>query len=197
MYPIVATNWAWDMWVISWVVAALWSAKTQRWATSWRQALHWLPTLVGFGLLFHAVLWFDERGGHWLTRPLWRAPPALDWAFFGVVVLGLVFTWWARLHLGRLWSVSVARKADHSVVDTGPYRLVRHPIYTGLIAAAFAYAAQIQTLEALAGALLIAGGFMIKARFEESFLRQELGAAAYDAYAARTPMLVPGWPRLG
>ena len=64
---------------------------------------------------------------------LWRTPVALAWAMVAVVFAGLLFTWWARIHLGRLWSSSVTRKADHHVVDTGPYGIVRHPIYTGII----------------------------------------------------------------
>ena len=89
----------------------------------------------------------------------------------------------------------MTRKDDHRIIDTGPYRLVRHPIYTGLITAAFALAVQVETPLALAGALFIALGFWLKARLEERFLREELGAADYDAYAARTPMLIPFWPK--
>ncbi len=95
------------------------------------------------------------------------------------------------MHLGRLWSGSVTLKPDHRVVDTGPYRLVRHPIYTGLILSALATAAEKGTVLGLAGFASIVLGFWIKAKFEEGFLRQELGREAYDSYAARTPMLVP------
>lgn len=77
------------------------------------------------------------------------------------------------------------------MVDTGPYRLVRHPIYTGIILACFATAVEKTTPLAFAGAAIMSLGWYMKARLEERFLREELGAAPYDAYAARVPMLIP------
>ena len=71
---------------------------------------------------------------------------------------------------------------------------MRHPIYTGIILAAIALAILKGTLIAIAGALLAAFGFWVKARLEEGFLREELGAEAYDAYRRRVPMLVPFGP---
>jgi protein-S-isoprenylcysteine O-methyltransferase Ste14 len=104
---------------------------------------------------------------------------------------GLLFAWWARVHLGHLWSDWVVKKAGHHVVDTGPYRLVRHPIYSGLIFAAFATAIQKGTPFALLGVAMVTLAFCIKARREERFLRAELGDNTYDAYARKTAMLVP------
>jgi protein-S-isoprenylcysteine O-methyltransferase Ste14 len=103
----------------------------------------------------------------------------------------LLLTWWARVHLGRLWSDWITRKAGHHIVDTGPYRLVRHPIYSGLIAAAFATAIEKGTSFALLGAAIMSLAFYSKARREERFLRRELGEDAYDTYARKTAMLVP------
>jgi hypothetical protein len=80
---------------------------------------------------------------------------------------------------------------DHQVIDTGPYGLVRHPIYTGLIGAILATGAAVATVTALLGALLIALGLWQKARMEEGFLTTELGADAYGRYCRRVPMLVP------
>jgi len=85
----------------------------------------------------------------------------------------------------------VTTKADHHIVDTGPYRLVRHPIYTGAIFAALATAFIKASPAAFLGFALIALGFWMTARVEERFLRQELGPEAYDAYSRRTPMLIP------
>jgi protein-S-isoprenylcysteine O-methyltransferase Ste14 len=89
----------------------------------------------------------------------------------------------------------VTRKADHRVVDTGPYRLVRHPIYTGLIAAMIATALLRPGLFGIAGVALIALSFVIKYRLEERFLMEELGPE-YAAYRKRVPALVPFWPML-
>jgi protein-S-isoprenylcysteine O-methyltransferase Ste14 len=77
----------------------------------------------------------------------------------------------------------------------GPYAIVRHPVYTGLIAATLCTAIAQATLPALAGFLLIALGLWLKARLEEEFLRQELGPAAYDSYRRRVSMLLPFGPR--
>jgi protein-S-isoprenylcysteine O-methyltransferase Ste14 len=108
-----------------------------------------------------------------------------------VTALSLVFAWWARIYLGRLWSGSITRKEGHHVVDTGPYRFVRHPIYTGIIFAAFATAIVMSTPRVYIGATFVLVGYWMKARIEERFLRTELGADAYDAYAHKTAMLVP------
>jgi protein-S-isoprenylcysteine O-methyltransferase Ste14 len=108
-----------------------------------------------------------------------------------VAMVGFLFTWWARIVLGRLWSSTVSRKEHHHLVDTGPYALVRHPIYTGLMLAAFATAMLRGTVEACIGATVMMLGWYIKARLEEEFLREQLGADTYGAYARRVPMLVP------
>jgi protein-S-isoprenylcysteine O-methyltransferase Ste14 len=121
---------------------------------------------------------------------LWDLDANGAWSLTVVVALGLVFAWWARLHLGRLWSGSVTQKEGHRIVDTGPYAIVRHPIYTGLLLSAFATAAIEATWFAFAGAALMTLGFFFKARLEERFLRGDLGVA-YDEYRRRVHMLIP------
>jgi protein-S-isoprenylcysteine O-methyltransferase Ste14 len=75
------------------------------------------------------------------------------------------------------------------VVDTGPYAVVRHPIYTGLIAGAVAMAGLQAKPWALAGAALFALGFVLKARVEERFLEKEIGG--YEDYRRRVSMILP------
>jgi protein-S-isoprenylcysteine O-methyltransferase Ste14 len=111
-----------------------------------------------------------------------------------VIALGLAFSWWARIHLGSLWSSRITKKADHQVIESGPYGIVRHPIYTGILLAILATTAAKGTVLGLAGLLIITFGFWLKARFEERWLSQEL-APAYDDYRRRVPMLVPFGPR--
>ncbi len=197
--PDFAIHLAWTAWVFSWWLAAFWRRRAIKRPPSWQELVHLGPTILGVGLLFstHAPLSDPTRqvlnNARAMIQPirLWTTPLALAWACFALAVVGFLFCWWARLTLGVLWSGSITVKSDHRVVDTGPYRLVRHPIYTGLILAAAATAAEKATILSIAGAALIVFGFWLKARFEERFLREELGREAYDSYAARTPMLVP------
>jgi protein-S-isoprenylcysteine O-methyltransferase Ste14 len=134
---------------------------------------------------------FPPRPHYYAQIQLWHSGDSMNWILVALTAAGLFFTWWARIHLGRLWSDWVVKKAGHHVVDTGPYRLVRHPIYSGLIFAGLATAIEKGTSVALIGVAIVTLAFYIKARREERFLRAELGENAYDAYAGKTAMLVP------
>jgi protein-S-isoprenylcysteine O-methyltransferase Ste14 len=89
-----------------------------------------------------------------------------------------------------MWSSRVTRKADHRLVDTGPYAWVRHSIYAGTILATLATATIFGTVLALAGATLMTISWYIKARLEEQFLCDQLGED-YDTYSRHVPMLLP------
>lgn len=175
----------WIAWLVSWIVAALWANRTEKRAFTWDTLLYQVIVLLG------AVL-MTPWAARWLHMwQLWHVGYGSAIALALLTLAGLLFTWWARIHLGRLWSGSITRKEGHRVIDTGPYALVRHPIYTGLIFALFATAIARATISALAGAALIAFGLWLKARIEERFLTAELGADAYGAYRRRVPMLIP------
>ena len=190
MTPERAVVAIWLLWLVSWIAAAFWADPAARRPSFGQEGLYRIATLSGAFLLFAGF------GRFHLFRPkLWDPGRSADWALVALALLGLLFTWWARLYLGRLWSSSVTRKADHRVVDTGPYAIVRHPIYSGLIAASFATAALRGTPIGLAGAILMTLGFAIKARLEERFLREQLGPDAYDSYRRRVPMLIPFAPK--
>jgi len=176
----------WLVWLMSWFAAALWRDRAANRPAVTREIVYRVVTTAGVILLFG----FGDPGSA-LTAPRWRPALAIAWGCLAAGVAGLAFTWWARIHLGRLWSSSVTRKSDHHVIDTGPYALVRHPIYTGVVVAATATAGIRGTAGAWLGAVIMTAGFFFKARLEEGFLREELGADAYDAYARRVPMLVP------
>ena len=175
----------WIGWALAWAAAIPWSASTAAMAPGqWRYRIVTIAAFVlTLGYYSHAA-----RGGFLI---LYRAPAGLQWAMAGCTLLSVCFGMWARLTLGRNWSASVQRKQDHQVIEAGPYALVRHPMYTGLISAALATAIAKGSIPAWAGAACFIFGYHMKAKLEEKFLRQELGAAAYDAYAARVPMLVP------
>ena len=184
--PETAIPTMWMVWWVSWLAAAAWSDRAVKRPSARHQILYRI--LAGLG----AVLLFGLYPHHLRAEMiLWHTPVALAWAVVPAVFAGLLFAWWARIHLGRLWSSSVTRKADHHVVDTGPYGIVRHPIYTGIIFASAATAAMRGSAVAWLGACVMTSGWVIKARLEEEFLREELGAETYGEYARRVPMLVP------
>jgi protein-S-isoprenylcysteine O-methyltransferase Ste14 len=182
--PLYAIGAIWGAWLLSWLVAAVWTGRTAARPVAGSQVVYRLTVVAG------AILLFDRfaRGRAW---PLWRSPSLLGWAMVALTAGGFIFCWWARLYLGRLWSSAVTLKDGHHVVDTGPYALVRHPIYTGILIAAAATAVEQGTAISFMGLALMTLGYWIKARLEESFLREELGGESYDAYARRTGMLLP------
>jgi protein-S-isoprenylcysteine O-methyltransferase Ste14 len=182
----------WIAWLASWVIAAFWSNRTEKRGGIAAEIVFRILFYVSATLLLAPFA--DRR--YYAQVQFWRLNDASKWMLVALVATGFLFAWWARIHLGRLWSDWLTKKAGHHVVDTGPYRLVRHPIYFGLIFAAFATAIEKGTSFALTGAAILAFAFYTKARREERFLRLELGEDAYDAYARTTAMLVPFTGRL-
>lgn len=176
----------WGVWWLSWLAAAFWSDRPVDRPPASNQMWYRVLAIVGMLLLFGIYRpWGDSN-----VR-LWRRDLPLDAAMIAAAVVGFAFTWWARVHIGRLWSSSITRKSNHQIIDTGPYGIVRHPIYSGITLAAFATAVMRGTPLAFAGAAIMTGGWYVKARQEERFLRAQLGADQYAAYARRVPMLVP------
>ena len=109
-----------------------------------------------------------------------------------LLLLGLLLRWWSIIHLGRFFTVDVMIAADHRVIDSGPYRLIRHPSYTGIllivagVALCFGNLASALVLIVPNVALLIQ-----RMRIEEAALSQGLGEP-YRTYMSRTKRLIPG-----
>ncbi len=104
-------------------------------------------------------------------------------------VLGLALAVWARVYLGRNWGMPMSRRADPELVTTGPYRRVRHPIYSGLILAMVgtAMAVSLYWLNAVA----ISGAYFLFSAVIEERTMAKLFPAAYPPYKRATKMLIP------
>jgi protein-S-isoprenylcysteine O-methyltransferase Ste14 len=174
----------WVAWIVFWMAAAL-DTKPTRWREPiGSQALHILP------LLFCAAL---------LAQPHWSPPvltarvvPAgpLPAIFGGLCVLGgLALAVWARVCLGRNWSGTVTVKQNHALVRTGPYSLIRHPIYTGLLLALIGTAIAIGEWRGVLGVVFALAGFLWKIRVEERRMRQTF--PEYEHYRKQTAALLP------
>ncbi|HWA30908.1 MAG TPA: isoprenylcysteine carboxylmethyltransferase family protein [Rhizomicrobium sp.] len=201
MWPDTAIYIPWWIWAITWVAASVWANQTVKRAGFNREWFYRLLALGGFVFLLGG--YFRQHNGHisygrWpgiLGDIIWQPPLEIGWALVIVTFLGFAFAWWARIHLGRLWSGSITRKEGHHVVDSGPYGIVRHPIYTGILLSGVASAVVMGTPHAYIGAALLIVAYWVKARLEERWLREELGPEAYDAYRRRVPMLLPFGPK--
>jgi protein-S-isoprenylcysteine O-methyltransferase Ste14 len=189
MHPAGVLMSLWGAFVLSWLLAAFWSRRVQKRAEFGGALPYRLVTLAGGALLF------VRSHGYEGPLRLWTPTLTAAWICVGLVALGFAFAWWARLWLGSLWSGSVTLKEGHHIVDTGPYAIVRHPIYTGLLLSTYATMGAKGTMTAVAGVVVITIGVWMKARIEERWLSQELGADEYTAYRRRVPMLLPFGPK--
>jgi protein-S-isoprenylcysteine O-methyltransferase Ste14 len=115
---------------------------------------------------------------------------ATFWLGFMLVLAGIAFSIAARVSLGGNWSGIVTLKQDHELIRKGPYRLVRHPIYTGLVVAILGTAIAQGELRSVFAVALVAAALVRKIGIEEALLVQEFGAA-YDRYRREVPALIP------
>jgi protein-S-isoprenylcysteine O-methyltransferase Ste14 len=122
--------------------------------------------------------------GHGLNTDPWRAGAGLV-----LFALGLAFAIWARVHIGRNWGTPMTQKADPELVTSGPYHLVRHPIYSGILAAGAGTAIALSWIWLTA---VILGGvyFLYSATVEERYLAEQF-PDTYPGYKRTTKMLVP------
>lgn len=162
-----------------WLVAAM-SAKASQ--SGGRRRLWGVP------LAIVAVIVVLTRSSPYRSHPV-RGDMALAGVGLALFIAGLAFAIWARVYLGRNWGRPMTRREDPELVTTGPYRWVRHPIYTGLIAAMLGSALATNLWGLIAVAALTAY-FVFSSVREESFLADEF-PDTYPAYKKSTKMLVP------
>lgn len=169
------------------------------WAAFW---LYWL--LAAFSMKRGRVQWGREarirlvlfvvivvlvrlgvfRGHHVATHDPWREIVGLV-----LFALGLAFAIWARLHIGRNWGTPMTQKVDPELVTSGPYRLVRHPIYSGILTAGIGTAVALSVFW-LVPVALTGSYFIYGATVEERYLAEQF-PDTYPAYKRSTKMLVP------
>jgi protein-S-isoprenylcysteine O-methyltransferase Ste14 len=153
---------------------------------AWGQRLRYvLPLAVASYVLFRPVA---HRG--WLGARFVPASPVTEWIGVLLTAAGVAIAFWARWHLGTNWSGVVTLKEDHELIRTGPYRAIRHPIYTGILLALLGTAVAVGEVRGLLAVALAWVSFYWKARREESFLTQEFGEK-FGAHAKQTGMFLP------
>jgi protein-S-isoprenylcysteine O-methyltransferase Ste14 len=176
----------WLLWIAYWRISATDVKPEQRHESPGSRAAHLLPLLIAA-----VLLWIrgDARDG-WLFQHFLTPSVTLFWTGTAITAAGLGFSAWARVHLGRNWSATVTVKQDHELIRTGPYAIVRHPIYTGLLCGFIGTALAIGQWRGVVAVAIVLVAFWRKLRLEERWMSETFGED-YRLYRARTKALIP------
>ena len=179
-FPVV-----WIFFLLYWQIRAANTKTTQRLEPAGSRILRVFIFLIAIVLLSTTRIPL-----RWLYLQLWPDGYLPFWLGAGVTIAGLLFAAWAREHLGSNWSRSVTIKQGHELITTGPYAVVRHPIYTGILTGFLGMAIAISQVRGFIVFALIFLAFWIKLRMEEQWMRSQFGET-YASYAHQTAALVP------
>lgn len=172
----------WLGFVVFWGLTAGRRGSTKSEESPESRALHQNLLYLGLLLLFVSI-----PGMRWplIVPNDWHVQVGL-----GIMAAATLLHVWARVHLGRNWSSEVRIKSDHQLVRTGPYRFVRHPIYTAILGLAIGTALVSGRVLSLLGASVFAFAYIRKIRIEERSLGATFGTA-WEDYGKRSWALVP------
>ena len=173
---------AWAIFSIYWDKAAKTAAPAARTESRGSRAIH--------VILANAALLLAAAPIHGLGR-LFPVSPVVMAAGLALEAAGLALAIWARRHLGRNWSGKISIKVEHELIRSGPYRLLRHPIYTGLLAMYTGLALVTGEWLAAIGWAMAIFAYARKVRMEEAVLAGAF-AGQYAGYRRGTWALLPG-----
>jgi len=179
--------------VVTWV---LWLGLSLYWEISARGVSAEKTSEARGSRLFHLTLVALGQGlllvpipGYLSTR-LFPRSPAVVVAGLGLELASVLFSIWARRALGRHWSGAITTKVDHELVRSGPYRWVRHPIYSGMFGLSLGTFLVAGEVRALVGMVIVVVAFWRKIRLEERHLSAVFGPA-YEEYRSSTWAVIP------
>ena len=175
----------WIVWILYWRASAFRTKATERHESASSRASHIIPVVVGA-----VLIGIPSVPPAWIHRRMLVDPLPLYWIGTILVGVGLVFSIWARRHLGMNWSATITLKEGHVLVRSGPYRWVRHPIYTGLLLALLGTALSRNDWCALLGFAVVTAALVRKLSIEERWMLSAF-EDEYRQYKAHVPALSP------
>lgn len=187
----------WILWAALWIITSLRTKPVVR-RESRASRLSYLLLIAASAILlllakrtqWGAALSAPGSSFTWLYTRFIRQYTGIVWIGAPLVLAGVLIAVWARLHLAGNWSGSVTLKEDHELVRTGPYRYVRHPIYTGMLLAVAGTACAIGQVRGILGFALAFLALWHKSRIEERMMVERFGEA-YLGYRAAVKGLIP------
>jgi protein-S-isoprenylcysteine O-methyltransferase Ste14 len=175
----------WTVFWVLWVLPAIFGKRTIHRQSSGSRILQ-----LGLMVAAYILIINSELPWGFLNQRLVPESRPAAMVGYGLLLAGMLFAGWARFSLGGNWSSSVTLKQDHTLVRSGPYRIVRHPIYTGLLVALLGTAIALGPLRCFVGVALAAVGWKIKSITEEALMMQQFGDQ-YTRYRLQVKALVP------
>jgi protein-S-isoprenylcysteine O-methyltransferase Ste14 len=176
----------------SWIVLiVVWFAMARRVKTvaehesAYSTLSHYGPLAVGVYLIAAPDVPLFPLDVRFVPLALWPVQVGA-----ALTIAGVAFAIWARALLAGNWSSSVTLKRDHELIVEGPYRVVRHPIYTGILIGLIGTALAVGEWRAVLGVAIATAAYWRKLRIEEVVMRRQFGEA-YERYAGRVPALIP------
>ena len=177
--PSTAINTLWLIFIAYWLISALKRKKTKSRESIAQRLSYVIPLVLMWVLLFRGVR-ATCRGS---TSASFPTLAATEWIGVFLTAAGVAIACWARYHLGANWSGVVTLKEGHELIRTGPYRNIRHPIYTGILLALLGTAIAVGEVRALIAVAIAWASFYTKARREESFLARNSAPASPNTSA--------------
>jgi protein-S-isoprenylcysteine O-methyltransferase Ste14 len=183
--PTTAINTLWLIFIAYWVISALKRKKTKSRESFSQRLSYVIPLVLMWVLLFRGIPHLP-----WLNIRFVPDLAATEWIGVFLTAAGVAIACWARYHLGTNWSGVVTLKEGHELIRTGPYRNIRHPIYTGILLALLGTAVAVGEIRALIAVAIAYTSFYTKARREESLLAREFGDR-FTEHQRQTGMFLP------
>ena len=178
-------SYAWLTVGIIWLAAAFGTKRAARRYSGGARIVQIVLLVLAFTLVFYRRIPLGPLDTRFVA-------PSAAVSIIGVVLTftGLLLALWARFFLGRNWSGEITVKKDHQLVRTGPYAMVRHPIYAGFLFALLGTALVFGQVRCFAGLVLAAIGWRLKSLVEEQYMTEQFGAE-YAGYKREVKALVP------
>jgi protein-S-isoprenylcysteine O-methyltransferase Ste14 len=185
---------------MSGLLTVIWAGFFGYWALAAARSEHKRATRVeaSGGYLVHAALFFiafalvllGPLPVGLLARRFLPDRPESTWTGMVLLIAGLGLAVWARGHLGSYWSGHLVIRADHRLIQSGPYAIVRHPIYAGLVLGMLGTAMALGEWRGLLAVLLLVAAYLRKIRREEGWLLQHFGEP-YARYRREVRAMIP------
>lgn len=183
-FAILAT---WLFLLLFWIISANKVKKEQSGESYFLKLIqYWLPLIIALYLLLPEE-WFGSR---LLNQAFLPHNNYIGTAGLLLSISGTFLACHARNILGRNWSLSIQQKENHELIETGPYRIIRHPIYTGLLLMFTGSGIALGEYRAILAILIFFASFWYKLMKEEKLLLK-LFNEKYSAYRSRTKALIP------